>query len=80
VSYVPQYIRIVSHGTFGISSWCILSAALFSTTQLATRFTNAEAKYAFNCVNRGEARGFKAYSALLGFIQVIFQWASAMTL
>ena len=77
---MPQYIRITSHGTFGISSWWILATALFSTTQLATRFTNAEAKYAFDCVNKGETRGFKAYSALLGFIQSIVQWLCAMVL
>jgi len=77
---MPQYIRIVLHDTFGISSWWILSTALFSTTQLATRLTNAEAKYAFNCVNGGETRGFKAYSALLGIIQAVVHWACAMAL
>jgi hypothetical protein len=53
---------------------------VWSTTQLATRFTNPQAKYAFNCVNNGEIRGFKAYSALLGFIQVLTQWICAMVL
>ncbi|KAH8816525.1 hypothetical protein F5884DRAFT_776548 [Xylogone sp. PMI_703] len=80
LSYIPQYIRIVSGGTFGISSWLVLLTTLFSTTQLASRLANAEAKYAFDCVNSGELRGLKAYSALLGFIQVITQWLCAVIL
>jgi hypothetical protein len=72
-AYVPQCIAIAYQGTFGISSWMILITTLFSTTQLASLMVNIFAKVSFTCVNSGELRGWQAFSALLGFIQIAVQ-------
>ncbi|KUJ12747.1 uncharacterized protein LY89DRAFT_737665 [Mollisia scopiformis] len=72
-SFVPQAIAIVRHGTFGISSWLILTTTLFSTTQVAAYLVNWEMKDAFVCVQSGNLKGFQAFSALLGYLQISVQ-------
>ena len=81
LAYVPQYFKVYYHGTVGLSSRYILYHALFSTAALAFRLCILYKYYgAFNCVNNGELRGWKAFSALLGFFQAIVQWICAITL
>ncbi|KAK6081121.1 hypothetical protein SCUP234_04774 [Seiridium cupressi] len=79
-AYIPQYSRIRTDGTKGISPYYILNHGLFSTTTLALRFSHSVFYVTFNCVVSGELEGWKGYSASLDFIAVFVQWACAMVL
>ncbi|KAK9784345.1 hypothetical protein SCARD494_12957 [Seiridium cardinale] len=79
-AYIPQYSRIRTEGTKGISPYYILNHGLFSTTTLALRFSHSVFYMTFNCVVSGELQGWKGYSASLDFIAVFVQWACAMVL
>ncbi|KAK4237628.1 hypothetical protein C8A03DRAFT_34431 [Achaetomium macrosporum] len=77
-SYIPQYLSIACHGTRVVSSRYILFHSLFSTATLALRLQHPIFYNAFNCVNGGPYRGWKAYSSLLGYIQAAVQFVAAM--
>jgi hypothetical protein len=81
LAYLPQYIKIARHGTTGISAQFILSLCLFSTMQFATRLVNPHGASAVNCIlYRRQLRGIQAFSALVGYLQVLAQWLCAMIL
>lgn len=79
-AYIPQYLSIVTHGTRGISSLFVLFHSLSSTLTLALRLCHPVFYGAFNCVDGGPYTGWKAYSALLSFIQVAVQFVAAIVL
>lgn len=79
-AYIPQYLRIRWEGTKGISPYYMLNHSLFSTTTLALRLSHNVFFAAFNCVVSGELSGWKAYSASLGFVEVIVQWLCSVLL
>ncbi|CAK7231423.1 hypothetical protein SEUCBS140593_007917 [Sporothrix eucalyptigena] len=79
-AYVPQYIAIVSQGTFGVSSRYILFHALFSIFTLSVRVCYPIYYDAYNCVDGGPYTGWKALSSLLGMIQAVVQCLCAIVL
>ncbi|KAH8912976.1 hypothetical protein BR93DRAFT_974400 [Coniochaeta sp. PMI_546] len=79
-AYIPQYLSIITHGTRGISSRFVLFHSLSSTLTLALRLCHPVFYGAFNCVDGGPYAGWKAYSALLGFIQAAVQFVAAILL
>lgn len=79
-AYIPQYLSIVAHGTRAISSRFVLFHSLSSTLTLALRLCHRVFYGAFNCVDGGPYTGWKAYSALLGFVQAAVQFIAAMIL
>ncbi len=82
LSYLPQYASISwASSSDGISTRYILFHTLFSFSALAQRIGGGHHFWeAFNCVNGGHLRGWQAFSALLGFIQVTVQWHCAVLL
>jgi hypothetical protein len=81
LAYLPQYIKTSRHGTAGISAQFMLRLCLFSTMQLATRLINPIGAFAVNCIlYRGELHGTQAFSALIGYFQVLSQWLCVMIL
>ncbi|KAK8004150.1 hypothetical protein PG989_003869 [Apiospora arundinis] len=79
-AYVPQYIGIKRAGTKGISPYYVLNHGLFSTTTLALRLSHSVSFPAFTCVASHQLWGWKGYSALLGFVEVIVQWLCSVIL
>ena len=63
-----------------VSSRYVLYHALFSTATFALRLNHDMYYPHLNCVKMGFLVGWKAYSALLGFIQSGVQWLGAMML
>src|ERR1700712_1745404 len=79
IAYIPQIKRIVSHrSTQGISPLFLLFGALCCNLQLAnTLFSSAygwptvdTTKTVLGLIHSGRLRGFKAFGAVLGLIQV----------
>lgn len=79
-AYVPQYLRMRRQGTKGISPYYILNHGLFSTATFALRLSHSVFFGAFNCVAGGDLRGWQAYSALLGLLEVAVQWICSLLL
>jgi hypothetical protein len=80
VAYFPQYLTIVFEGTHGVSSRFVLFHCLASTTTVALRLHQPIFFDPFACVEAGVYRTWKAYSALLGYIQSVVQWLCAVFL
>ncbi|CZR50186.1 uncharacterized protein PAC_00058 [Phialocephala subalpina] len=79
LAYLPQYVETWRYGTAGISGRFMLCLCLCSTLQLAARLVNPAGAPAVNCIlYREELRGIKAFSALIGYFQVLSQWLCAM--
>lgn len=64
----------------GISGWYIILLTLSSSTQLAARLENIDSQISFECVRGGELCGWKAFSALVVYLQILVQWLAAVSL
>ncbi|KAK2757691.1 hypothetical protein FQN54_004660 [Arachnomyces sp. PD_36] len=80
-SYIPQLSRIaVDRQTTGISPWYIVLVTISSSTHLAARLVNGYGQLAVDCVRGGQLSGWKAFSALVIYLQLAVQWICAVVL
>jgi hypothetical protein len=70
------------HGTYGISSWTVLITTLFATTQAAAYLHPliVHEPDVFVDVQSGSLKGFRAFAALLGHVQVLLQCLCAIVM
>ncbi|KAI4721604.1 glycoside hydrolase family 3 protein [Aureobasidium sp. EXF-10727] len=79
ISYIPQHVKIVRHGTSaGLSPWWVLLGTISSIAALANILVLPTSQHDMACCR--EISGAACGAALLGVVQIGVQWACFMTI
>ncbi|KAG9664031.1 hypothetical protein KCU64_g949, partial [Aureobasidium melanogenum] len=79
ISYIPQHVKIIRHGTSaGLSPWWVLLGTVSSIAALANILVLPTSQHDMACCR--EISGKACGAALLGVVQIGVQWICFMTI